>query len=338
MKKMFVGIAALSLMASFATPSFASSAPAPAAAAPAAAKCTRPDGAPQICSKAVKGNVPLDPNSSVWDKAAALVVPVVPQNLAAPGLAEGTIANVKVKSVHNETEIAYLLEWYDPTESDTETMMDKFSDAVALMFPVKYKTEPSFMMGDADNPVQIVYWKAAWQKDIEKGYQDVRDAYPNYNYDSYPFVDTMTDAKGNKIVVKDGEIYKPVAPEDRAINTPISKYNDLQKSYLPGLSVKNPRSKIDRTTPVEELTAIGFGTLTTQTGPAHANGKGVRSFGYWKVVLTHPLKGSYTTQDAEMEINHHHKAALAVWDGGNKNRAGRKHYSDGGWVWLFLEP
>lgn len=319
MKKIFVGIAALCLAASFASPVFAD------------------DDKIEIKSKAITGAVPLDPNSPVWDGVKYLIVGMSPQNLVAPGLAEGTVSNVKVKSVHTGKEIAYLLEWYDATLDDTETMSDKFSDAAAMMFPVKTKTEPSFMMGDADNPVQIVYWKAAWQRDIDKGYQDVRDAYPNYNYDSYPMVDTMVDAKGNKIVVKDGEIYKPVDPQDRAINTPVGKYTEAQKGYLPGLAVKNPRSKIDRTTPVEELNSVGFGTLTTQAGESKANCKGVRSFGYWKVVITHPLKAEYTSQDADLTAGDHFITAIAIWDGAKKNRAGRKNFSNGGWISLYLE-
>ena len=318
--KKIIGVAALCLMASFTAPSFAD------------------DDKIEIKSKAIQGAVPLDPMSHVWDDVKGINLGMGPQNLVAPGIAEGSVSSVKVKSVHNGKDIAYLLEWYDSTENDTETKMDTFSDAVAMMFPVKPKTEPSFMMGDADNPVQIIYWKAAWQKDIDKGYQDVRDAYPNYNYDTYPLLSSMVDAKGNAIVVKDGEIYKPVAPEDRAINTPIGKYTDAQKGFLPGLAVKNPRSRIDRTTPIEELNAIGFGTLTTQTGESHANGKGVRSFGYWKVVLTHPLKGDYTSQDATLEGNAgHFITAIAIWDGAQKNRAGRKNFSNGGWVSLYLE-
>lgn len=321
MKKIFIGVAALSLMASFATPSFADH----------AAK-----GQPELVSKAIKGDVPLDPNSTIWNDAKALDVSMVPQNLVAPGLDKGTVSSVKVKSVNNGKEVAYLLEWYDATEDDNETKMDDFSDAVAMMFPVKPKTEPSFMMGDESNPVQIIYWKAAWQKDIAKGYQDVRDAYPNYNYDGYPQLDTMTDAKGNKIVVTNGEVYKPVEPADRAINTPIGKYTDAQKGYLPGLAVKNPRSKIDRTTPVEELTAVGFGTLTTQE-TNHAKGNGVRSFGYWKVVLTHPLNSGSAQDAGQQGGGHHFITALAVWDGSKDNRAGRKNFSNGGWIQMFLE-
>lgn len=329
MKKLVIGVAALCLMASFAAPSFAND----GKAAEKAAK----EASTAIKSKAITGEVPLDPNSHIWDDVSTMSVGVGPQNMVAPGLAEGTIDNVKVKSVHNGKDIAFLLTWRDQSDSDTETMMDRFSDACAIMFPVKHDSEPSFMMGDPENPVQIVYWKAAWQKDIERGhYQDVRDAYPNYNYDTYPLVDTMIDAHGNKIVIKDGEIYKPVDPQDRAINTPIEKYTDAQKGFLPGLAVGNPRSRIDRTTPVEELNAIGFGSLTTQKGDSHANGKGVRSLGYWKVVITHPLK-AYSEQDATLEAGSHTIAAIAVWDGGNKNRGGRKHFSNGGWVPLYIE-
>lgn len=291
----------------------------------------------ELRSKAIKGDVPLDPNSKVWDNARQTIVEMVPQNLVPPGLAAGTIPSVKVKSVNNGKEIAFLLEWYDPTEDDTETKMDTFSDAVAIMFPVKPKNEPSFMMGDPDNPVQIIYWKAAWQKDIDKGYyQDVRDAYPNYNIDVYPLVDNMVDAHGKPIVVKDGEIYKPVAPEDRAINTPIEKYTREQKAFVPGLAVHNPRSQPGRTVPVEELNAIGFGSLTPQV-INEAKGKGVRYNGYWKVVITHPMD-SGNIQDAIQQAGEHHFIyALAIWDGGKMNRGGRKNYSNGGWQQMLIE-
>ena len=156
-----------------------------------------------IKSKAVKGEIPMDPlnrtwhqedpvretsynqynqsweqaPATIWNDASATEVPMGPQNLVMPGLVVATVPLVKIKSIHNGKDIAFWLTWYDSTKSETETMEDKFSDAIAVMFPVKAGSEPSFMMGDDENPVHIVYWKAAWERDIEFGYQDVRDAY-----------------------------------------------------------------------------------------------------------------------------------------------------------------
>lgn len=300
-----------------------------------------------VKSKAIKGEIPMDAvnrtwheedpvretsynqynqsweqaPATVWSDAPATEIQMAPQNLVMPGLVVPTIPLVKVKSVHNDKEIAFLLTWYDSSKSETETMEDKFSDAIAIMFPVNASSEPSFMMGDDENPVNIVYWKAAWERDLEFGYQDVRDAYPNYNYDMYPEV---------------------IPAIGQTIDTPIRRYNEGQRQYLTALKLRNiSRVDPERLTAVEELNAVGFGTLTRQA-QNNSVGHGVRRFGYWSVVIKRPLNTG-DVQDAVLKAGSTTKMAIAAWDGRNKNdgaggnRGPRKNYSNGGWVPLEIE-
>lgn len=264
---------------------------------------------PVIKSKAVKGDLPLDPMSKAWDVAGATAVDMVPQNLVTPGITDATVSSVKVRSLHNDRDISFMLEWYDPTEDDAANMPDRFSDECAIQFPVKAGSMPSFMMGDAENPVQIILWKAAWEKDVTMGYQDIGQAYPNYNYDMYPMVD---DPKKS-----------------------ITEYSEDAKKFVPAIAAKNPVSDPNRKVSVEELNAIGFGTLTTQV-EQNSKGKAARNYGYWRVVVTRPL-GTGDDADAVLQPGKPAIAAFAVWDGVKQNRGARKNYSSGGWVNLEIE-
>ncbi len=127
-------------------------------------------GEPLIVSRAMKGDLPLDPMDNRWDMAKASIIPMAPQNIVKPGITELTVSSVKIWSLHNDRDIAFRIEWYDPTGDDTVNMSDKFSDAVALQFPLKTDEEPSFMMGQVESPVHIIQWRASWEKDITMGY------------------------------------------------------------------------------------------------------------------------------------------------------------------------
>lgn len=121
-----------------------------------------------VMAKKVSGELPLDPADSLWRTASGLTVPLAPQVMAKPRVYESEIKELHVKALHNSKEIAFLLEWEDPTE-DSSIDIDKFSDAVALEFPAQAsKEKPHFAMGDKDNPVNIWLWKASWQKAEEQ--------------------------------------------------------------------------------------------------------------------------------------------------------------------------
>ena len=123
-----------------------------------------------VISKAVKGNLPLDPMDSRWNTAEGIAVPMAPQNIVKPGITESTVPSIKIGSLHNGKDIAFRIEWYDPTRNDTVNMPDRFSDASALQFPVNADEEPTFMMGQKGSPVHIIQWRASWEKDITMGY------------------------------------------------------------------------------------------------------------------------------------------------------------------------
>ena len=86
-----------------------------------------------------------------------------------------------------------------------------------------------------------------------------------------------------------------------------------------------------RTTPVEELTAEGWGTLTHQDQSA-TTGKGAWKDGRWAVVFTRPL-----TTDDELDYQFGgdmpQQVSFAVWDGSAGNVGGRKQWCN----WIGFE-
>ncbi|MFN3395499.1 MAG: ethylbenzene dehydrogenase-related protein [Thermodesulfovibrionales bacterium] len=120
-----------------------------------------------VMAKKVSGELPSDPKDGAWGKAVAINVPLVPQVMAKPRIYESKIKELKVRAMHNTKDIAFLIEWEDPTD-DSSVDIDKFSDAVALEFPSQTaKEKPHFAMGDKENTVNIWFWKATWQKAVE---------------------------------------------------------------------------------------------------------------------------------------------------------------------------
>lgn len=121
-----------------------------------------------VMAKKVSVELPLDPGDNLWRTASGLTVPLAPQVMAKPRIYESEIKELNVRALHNSKEVAFLLEWEDPTD-DSNIDIDKFSDAVALEFPAQVvKEKPHFAMGDKDNPVNIWLWKASWQKAEEQ--------------------------------------------------------------------------------------------------------------------------------------------------------------------------
>lgn len=116
-----------------------------------------------VMAKKVSGDLPLDPGDNQWRTAPELTISLTPQVMAKPRIYESKIKELNVKALHNSKEIAFLVEWNDPTE-DSFIDIDKYPDGVALEFPAQTsKEKPHFAMGDKDNPVNIWLWKASSQ-------------------------------------------------------------------------------------------------------------------------------------------------------------------------------
>lgn len=236
-----------------------------------------------------------NPQATFWKLAPAVTVTMLPQVIAIPALPKASVASLSVKAVHNGRWLAILLEWKDPTKND-RIVPDEFEDQVAVELPVYYKVDdlPSPMMGNSGARVAIWQWRAAFQRDIDKGEPTVRDLYPNTVVDIYP---------------------------DQVLRTIDAR------PYMGALGLDNPISH-PKSSPVLDHMAEGLGTITVNPDQ-NADGKGVWRDGGWRVVIAYPLVDAgedrvRLSPGAETVI------AFAVWDGGNREVGARKARSS--WV------
>ena len=85
-----------------------------------------------------------------------------------------------------------------------------------------------------------------------------------------------------------------------------------------------------RRSPVEDLTAAGFSTLTTQD-EQDVSGRGAWQDKTWRVVFKRTLLNS---DNADIQFRDPIVMAIAVWNGGNRERNGQKGISN--WILLRL--
>ncbi|MBI4671067.1 MAG: hypothetical protein HY741_05305 [Chloroflexi bacterium] len=245
-----------------------------------------------------------DPAAALWQKATPLEAPLSAQQVTAPALPQTNVKAVTARALYNDSQLAILVEWSDPTKNDEMVRIQDFRDAVAVQFPIG--DQPLFVcMGQVDGNVNIWHWKADWQKDLT-GWQDIQTIYPNMNVDQYPFA----------------RVAMP-APSDYA-----------DPNYVPAFAAKNLFA-LPRKSPVENLVAGGFGTLTSQPPDAQiVAGFGEWSGSKWRVIFTRDLKAA----GADMKSFDPTKVtpiAFAAWDGANGERNGQKSASQ--WANLQFE-
>ena len=114
----------------------------------------------------VKGTLPVDdPTAAAWATAAVSEFPMSPQVHWPTRITEVTAKSVKVRGLHDGTNVAILLEYSDPSE-DPE-------DAAALEFMVG-DTKAHFAHGQPmaqvqGGPVNIWYWKNKDGKGVDMG-------------------------------------------------------------------------------------------------------------------------------------------------------------------------
>jgi hypothetical protein len=247
-----------------------------------------------------------DPQAATWQTATAVEVPLSAQNITKPMFATARVKAITVRALYNATDIAFLVEWADDTQNDSMVRVQDFRDAVALQFPLG-EGQPFFCMGQVGGNVNIWHWKADWQADMAAR-QDMETLYPNMNVDFYPFANTALPGPGD--------------------------YAD--PNYVPALAAGNLFAA-GHTSPVEDLIAGGFGSLTAQVAAAqNVSGYGLWANGKWQVIFTRPL-ASKETEDVQLSAGKQYAFALAAWDGANDERNGMKSTSQ--WVTLQVgEP
>ena len=257
----------------------------------------------------VTDDLPLtDPNSALWQEATALEVPLSAQIISRPIIPETNIKAVTIQALHNDSQLAFLVEWTDETQNDSTVRVQDFRDAAALQFPLA-EAPPFFCMGQEGNNVNIWHWKADWQTDIIAR-QDVDTEYPNMNTDGYTFAEPVTDIS--------------ISPAD---------YTD--PNYVPAFAVGNLFAAAVHDSPVEDLVAGGFGGLTAQPlEEQNVQGHGVWDAGRWRVIFNRDL-ASTEADDVNFTPDQVYSVAFAAWDGENEERNGQKSSSQ--WVSLQFE-
>ncbi len=147
------------------------------AVSPVLASDPPPEGAPASVSVRVyltEGVVPVDdPSSAAWSSAASSEFNLAPQVHWPDRIQEATVKSVKVRGLHDEQNIAILVEYQDPTEDP--------ADAAALEFMVGDKkahfAHGQEMLQVEGGPVNIWYWKNENAKGTDmsaKGFKTIR--------------------------------------------------------------------------------------------------------------------------------------------------------------------
>ncbi len=252
------------------------------------------------------GRLPADdPWSPEWDRVPGVDVPLSGQIVAPPMLREPSVPSIRARAMSDDDRIAVLLEWKDQTKDDSVLRADAFADAVAMQLALGEGT--SICMGQQAGGLNIWHWKADWAADAE-GWRDVQDVNPNMPLDaSLPHV------------VESGTS-PPPGPG----------------GFFTGRDAGNLRSAVERPSAVEDLNAIGFGTLTAQPAEGqNVSGVSAHRDGAWRVVLSRKLSTD-DPNDARLGHGRAITVAFAAWDGARGDRDGQKSVSS--WLTLSFGP
>ncbi len=231
----------------------------------------------------VDGVLPTDPDDAKWAAASEHEVPLVSQFAVAPSAAKLTRSQISVRALYNDSEFALLVVAADATKNDDVSTAGHFADAIAVGFPTDYgEGIPLPYIGMGNEGRPVNVWQ--WKAAWQT---DIDSGYRG-----------VTEAYANRI------------PRAGPIN------------YVAGKAAGSPLSQTSRTSPVENLVAEGFGTLTS-TPSAKLDGKGIYKDGAWRVVMKRPLKPNGV--GARIRVG----AGLlpitfAVWDGAAAERNGMK--------------
>jgi hypothetical protein len=258
-----------------------------------------------VTARAVRGALPWqNPGNRTWRRAQPLLVSLAPQQIVAPQLRAASVPEIVVRALFNGEQLAVQAEWSDAERDSTESTA-RFRDSMAVMLPLDPAagTVPPILMGAPGAPVRILHWKASWQVDRDRGFQDVDASYPRWFNDVYPGHPELA-ARGLTGEVAD--------------------------AYDVARAAGNPLSLRDRTTSVEDLVAEGFGTLTTRPQQA-ARGHGVHGRRGWRVAIELPAGDA---DGPRLQPGGRLPIAFAVWDGSARQVGGRKHFTD--WITIDL--
>ena len=244
-----------------------------------------------------------DPDDAAWDRARAARIPLEPQQMVPPQLAEGALTELEARALFDGRDLGVRLTW-DDDAADVHEGIALFQDAAAVMLPAVPGGEspPPIFMGWEDDGVYIAQWRASWQKDLDEGYQDVEHLFPGWYSDVHHEHETLVE---------------------------LGLDAETASVFAPARDVGNPLAQRERTSPIEELTAQGYGTLT-HANEQRSQGRGVHRDGRWSVTIGVPSGGPAPELSEGTTL----PVAFAVWRGERGEVGGRKHHSQ--WAELAL--
>jgi hypothetical protein len=264
----------------------------------AAAACTGgpPPTPPAEVVAVQRATLPQDPADAAWRDVPVFPAALLPQDMVEPRLLEASTHDVEIKAITDGTRLALRLEWTDASGDDRPGVA-RFSDACAVQLPAEVRADvPAPQMGETGRPVEITYWRAAWQAMVDGREDTIKALEPGAAIDHYPF---------------EAAPLEPGSPEQVAMAT----------RYAPARALENPMAG-PRDQPVEDLIAEGPGTLRP-AAETRSTGRGARGPNGWTVALARPLP-------AGLGPGTRSQVAVAVWEGGHGEAGARKMRS----VWI----
>ncbi|MCO5143782.1 MAG: ethylbenzene dehydrogenase-related protein [Oligoflexia bacterium] len=247
----------------------------------------------EILAKSVKADLSaFNKEESLWKNAKEEVVTLMMQPMVAPRPKVTTTEKIKVQAIHDGNWLVFRIRWADPRRDDAGKL-GEFSDAAALMFPVKEGPPPPIFMGAKDNPVHIYHWRAQYQYDEEHGKKEMKDIYPNMSIDMYP------------MEFKDPGKVKGLTKEKR-------------EQYVQGQAAGNPQSYAKHA--VDEIFAEGFGTSAVIEN-VESYGKGVWKNGEWTLILGRHMSRK---NGSSLSVGKDTHLGFAIWQGSHDEVGSRK--------------
>jgi mono/diheme cytochrome c family protein len=120
-----------------------------------------------------------EPTDSAWEQLDNVRVPLNPL-----WPESYPISAVAITAIHDGKRIAILAQWKDAVLNGAPIRVQDFQDGMALQFSLTGGT-PFLGMGDANNPVNLWYWRAGWQQEMDIKRPDMDSAYASLHVDTY---------------------------------------------------------------------------------------------------------------------------------------------------------
>jgi DMSO reductase family type II enzyme heme b subunit len=119
---------------------------------------------------------PLDPAWEQFDNVRVPLNPLWPEPYP--------ISAVAITAIHDGKGIAILAQWKDAVLNGAPIRVQDFQDGMAMQFALH--GTPTFLgMGDANNPVNLWYWRAGWQQEMDGIRADMDAKYASLHVDTY---------------------------------------------------------------------------------------------------------------------------------------------------------